>query len=302
MKHLELYFSKKHFKNDKNRNDYEYILTRFLNDVELLSLSPFLLNEYIQSDAFTTYIPINQGQTAPKRYSPKTLEKHIDILRSFLNIMFSEGIITEDLADSLKHTEQKRGISLSQLPHAKELLTLSDYFNGMASIDDYYSLKDLIIFNLILHSGCSSEEIVSVDIDGLGISENRYFIFASLPKERYININSDTAKLISRLIELRGHLATSTNALFINQKQKTRLSSRSIRNIIKSACEACGLNNYSAEKVKNAGIIAALSAHYPAVKLAHELGINSAYFNRRISRIITSEAEVAYADLFSRGV
>lgn len=301
MQFLDIYFSKKIFKIEKNRHDYEVIISRFLDHVDLTALGHGALNTFIESDHFKTYTVFKNNVGIVKPYTAKTLEKRIDIIRSFLNVMYEEGIISEDLAESLKHTEQRRGISLKQLPHAKDLIKLNDYFEAHASLNDYFTLKDLIIFNLILHSGCSSEEIASINSDALTLSENRYYILINHPKERYVKINTDTAKLFSVLLDLKNQLAISNNAMFVNQKLKTRLTSRSIRNIILQACSDCGIDAFSAEKVKNAGVIAALTAHYPPSKLAHELGINSAYFNRRISSVITSEAEDAYADLFNRG-
>lgn len=298
-----LFLEEKQFTTEKIMRDYERLLTRVLLSLggfdRLKSLTPPELHTYLKSDDFLTYKQQVNGEFVTCRYAPKTVEKHLDILRSFLNYLYANGLLDYDLGNTIEKTEQSRGIRITNLPSAKDISELMGYFLERPYMADASALRDLIIFQLVLFCGASAEEVVSLNQDDLALSEGHYYVHSNTRAPRDIPINQQTAALISRHIEIQdGPIAGMP--LFVGNKTGSRLGVRTVSYFLHKACDRLKIKKHSAEQLKNAGVIAALSIKYPIPKMAIDLGVNPDYFARRIKESAAGIDQLHYADLFKK--
>jgi len=297
---LNSYFEVKQFSSKKIQQEYqaiiEKLLIKFGENLEKLGESD--LEKFLKGP-FTKY----QINGEDKYYAPTTYEKNVNILKSFLNTIFEEGLLDKNYAESIEALDNNREIKFDQLPSAKEIIAIQKQLYTDEIKTNYYALRDLVIFNLIFHSGLSPKELASMSIGDTGFQGTDYIIHVEKPKLRNISISIQDAKYLSHLLKLRESIGPRDNAIFVSQKRKTRLADRTFRHLISELCKTVKIDGesipvYSAEKFRNAGIVAALSFNYSMDDMREQMQVSPKYFNTRFKYIDKERTKKSYAELF----
>lgn len=302
MKLIQSFLEHKSFESDATSHDYNNVITRFVSrfDENLQTLSVDAMNEYLYGD-FSVYTYSKEGVTHYKKYAITTFEKNINIIRSFLNFLFENGLVDYNYASQIKATEQERSITKGDLPEIDEIERIIEYLEHQIKVNkDYTSLRNLTLFNLVFHSGFSTSEISSINLTDMDIIGTAFFITVHNPSFRRIQINLSDASLIKELTDYRNAISCDGNALFISIKNKKRLSRRSISYLINKFCEDASIKIYSAETFSKAGMLAALSIGYDVTKLAEDLNVSEDYLKRRVRFSGINSKVTSYSDLFER--
>lgn len=302
MDFIDAFLKSRNFKSETTEFYYRSVLTKivsiFGDNLEKLSVTE--LNEYLYGD-FRNFSFSKNGKVVNKKYAATTLEKNIDIVRSFLNFLFHNELVNIDFASTIHSTTQDRNITRNELPSVDEIEALIKHIDEMyLSNKDYFSLRNQVLFNLIFHSGLTTNELSSLKDVRPVLYGDSFELVITKPSHRLVHINKSDAILITRLISLKKAIVLEGGPLFISSKHKTGLSRRSIGFIINNLCKSANIEEYSAESFRKAGMLAALSIGYDLGNLAHDLNIREEYMKRRMKYSLTSEKVKSYADLFER--
>jgi len=302
MDFIDVFLNSRNFKSETTELYYRSVLIKlvdlFGDTLERLSVNE--LNEYLDGE-FRKFSFNKNGKVVHKEYALTTLEKNIDIVRSFLNFLFTNKFLDVDFASTIRSTTQDRNITKNNLPSATEIETLIKHLDDMfSSQNDYFSLRDLVIFNLIFHSGLTTNELSSVKDVHPMLYGDSFELVITQPTHRLVHINKSDAILVTKLINLKKAIVLEDGPLFISSKHKNGLSRRSIGFIINNLCKSANIEEYSAESFRKAGMLAALSIGYALGDLAYDLNIREEYMKRRMKYSLTSEKVKSYADLFER--
>ena len=299
---LDKFLETKNFETPEAAKNYALIISRFLEYFkgDLTHLTYESLSEYLDTEFLYSFIS-KDGQSLKRRYAKTTLEKNINILRSFLNFLFQNAYIKTNFAASISAVEQSRDILNDDLPSLEELENVIVSAEGMFSKNkEYFSLRDLLIFNLIFHSGFSTSELATLKAHEPTLFGDSYQVVVSKPSIRRVFINKSDASLISRLITLRSKVDAKDDGLFISQKNRKSLAPRSLRYVISKLCSDAGVKEYSPENFKKAGMLAALSIGYDEEDLAKDLNVDVDYLKRRVRYSLNGDKVRSYSDLFER--
>jgi site-specific recombinase XerD len=112
------------------------------------------------------------------------------------------------------------------------------------SADDFWSLRDLLILELLYSTGCRVSELVAINVGDLDLRGSCLRVIGKGNKERSVYIGREAMEILKLYLSRRGlHLGGASgegaNALFINRRGR-RLSSRGVQYILSrlSAAEA----------------------------------------------------------------
>lgn len=302
MKLIQSFLEHKSFESEATAHDYYNVISKFILsfDENLETISVDAMNEYLYGD-FSVYAYSKDGITHYKKYAITTFEKNINIIRSFLNYLFENGLISYNYAAQIKATEQERSITRGDLPDVDEIEKIVDFLESEIALHkDYTSLRNLAIFNLVFHSGLSTSEISSINLGDLDVIGTSYVITVHDPNYRRVQINLSDAQLLRELISYRSALDLGDDALFTSIKNRKRLSRRSIGYLMNKFCEDASIKVYSAEIFSKAGMLAALSIGYDVSRLASDLNINEDYLKRRVKYSGINNKVTSYSELFER--
>lgn len=301
---LNSYFEIKSFSNPKIEREYsiiiEKLLIQFGANLDMIGQEDLL--NYLEGP-FRNYTIIKNDVEVSKEYAPTTYEKNINIIKSFLNTLYSNELINTNYAEIIEKSKNTRIMKFDTLPQANEIIAVQKHLYSKDIKHDYFAIRDLVIFNLIFHSGLSTEELASLSIDDTGFQGNDYVVQVQKPVIRLIKLSTNDVKYLSHLIYLRERIGAKDDAIFISNKHKTRMARRSFSYLINEVCKVIEIdgeimNSYSAEKFKHAGIAAALSVGYPRDKMRDEMQVSEKYFSQRFKYIDYQGTIKTYADLF----
>lgn len=299
---LQRFIENRKFESVETTQGYSSVIARFVEQFgeNLEELTIEAMNDYLYGK-FSMYSYSKDNETHYKKYAITTFEKHINIIRSFLNFSYENGFILHNYAAEIKATEQERSITKGQLPEVDEINKIIDMLETqVAHSKEYTSIRNLSIFNLVFHSGISTNEISSIDLDDISVIGSTYQLSIHKPTYRRVPINSTDAALLMDLIKYRKQLYTEDEALFISIKNKKRLSRRSIGYLVNKYCEDASIKVYSAETFSKAGMLAALSIGYDVTSLSEDLNIKEDYLKRRVRFSGLNSKVASYSDLFER--
>ena len=301
---LDSYFEFKNFSNTKIQHEYSIIINKLLiqfgANLDMIGQEDLL--NYLNGQ-FRYYTIIKNKNEISKEYASTTYEKNVNIIKSFLNTLYSNELINTNYAEIIEKSKNTRIMKFDTLPKANEIIAVQKLLYSKDIKHDYFALRDLVIFNLIFHSGLSTEELASLSIGDTGFQGNDYVVQTQKPVVRVTKLSINDVKYLSHLIYLRERIGAKDDAIFISNKHKTRMVRRSFSYLINEVCKVIEIdgNNmkiYSAEKFKQAGIAAALSVGYPMDKMRDEMQVSEKYFKQRFKYIDYQRTIKTYADLF----
>jgi integrase/recombinase XerC len=158
-------------------------------------------------------------------------------LRSFFRFLVREGVLKGNPASSLRSPKCDK-----PLPKALSVDETDRFFTRTADS----GTRDVAIFELLYSSGLRVGELASLNLPDVDLNNGWLHVVGKGNKERYVPVGSRAVEALKLYVPLRKVLAeatdqeVATSALFLNSRGG-RLSSRSVRRILKSLLTAAGL-------------------------------------------------------------
>jgi len=219
----------------KARNLSPLTTKSYLRDLSRLQL---LLNEQAVKtldELDTQHIRSALGTLHKSGLSNASLQRWLSSVRTFFRYALKNKWLTHNPADGLQ--APKKAKKLPKLMDADEAIQLIS-IEG----DDWHSLRDRALLELLYSSGLRLAEIANVDIGDIHFHEATVTVTGKGNKMRLIPVGSCALEAIERWLKVRNERALENeNALFVSQRGK-RISHRAIQQRVKQMGQQQGIS------------------------------------------------------------
>jgi tyrosine recombinase XerC len=200
------------------RGDIEEFL-KFLGKTTVMNVDYLTLRRYL-------------ARLRENNYRPRSLSRKLSSLRSYFKFLHREGLINENPAVLLMSPKLDKVLPkfLSEGDMAKFIETPSG--------ENISGKRDRAILETLYSTGIRVSELVGLNVEHVDLIGNIAKVAGKGKKERLVPIGEKALDAIREYLEGRPQ---RSSALFLN-KYGTRLTDRSIRNIVNKHITAASLN------------------------------------------------------------
>ena len=173
-----------------------------------------------------------------KRNKKTTIARKLSALRSFFHFLNKRGVTAENPAESILTPKQEKNIP--------SYLSVDEMFGLLDSIqtDGLLDLRNRAIFETLYSCGIRVSELVGLDTGDVDSRQSLVRVFGKGAKERIVPIGNNALRAINNYQQVVarewGISADVNGPLFLN-KNKGRLSARSVARILDKLVRACGV-------------------------------------------------------------
>jgi len=182
-------------------------------------------------------------------YTPKSVSRKLNSVKSLFRFLVEEGIIDKDISRSVKHPKVKT--NLPRVLKPMEFRALRDVCRQ--------DKRTLAIVELMLQVGLRISEVANLRLDDIGDKELVIREYES-HGQRQVPLNPAARKAINDYLEERQD--SKSKFLFIT-KTGRQLLVRNIRSILNRYFEKSGFANVKVNDLRNTFIVEQLSAGVP---------------------------------------
>ena len=169
-----------------------------------------------------------------KKYTNKSIARHISSLKSFYKYLTKNEIIKDNPCVLLTNPRiEKKLPNYINYNDLEVLFTIPDK-------NDILGLRNLLILELLYSTGIRVSELVNIKLSDIDFSNNRIFILGKGNKERYVLYGKICSDLLREYLEKsRSKLNKNSEYLLLN-KFGNKITDRAIRmiidDIVKKSC------------------------------------------------------------------
>jgi len=182
---------------------------RFSHDVEPKDINYLLLRRYL-------------AQLRTAHHKPRTVARKLSSLRSFFKFLHREGLIKDNPAVLLMTPKLDK--TLPKFVSENEMVELIE----APPSDTIAGKRDHAIFETLYSTGIRVSELVGINVENVDLISQLVKVMGKGKKERLVPVGQ---KAISAIRDYLAARKSTSRALFLN-KNGTRLTDRSVRNII----------------------------------------------------------------------
>ena len=192
----------------------KHTITAYQND--LMSFRIFCESAFDQNEIRTVHYPqirswivdlVGQG------VSNNTINRKISSLKSFYKFLQKTKQI--DLNPLIKHKALKVEKRI-QTPFSQ--LEISKVITHLEEKDDFVSVRNLLIVELLYSTGMRRGELISIQLSDVALSDKMIKVIGKRNKERFVPLLASVIKTMSRYLELRKEVASASHFLFLTEK------------------------------------------------------------------------------------
>jgi len=183
----------------------------------------------------TQHIRSALGTLHKSGLSNASLQRWLSSVRTFFRYALKNEWLSHNPADGLQAPKK-----------AKKLPTLMDADEAIQLVsiegDDWHSLRDRALLELLYSSGLRLAEIANVDIGDIHFHEATVTVTGKGNKMRLVPVGRCALQAIERWLKVRGEQALENeSALFVSQRGK-RISHRAIQQRVKQVGQQQGIS------------------------------------------------------------
>ncbi|WP_069650994.1 tyrosine-type recombinase/integrase [Caloranaerobacter ferrireducens] len=286
-KALELFLIDQKLKGntDKTIFNYERFLSYFIDfigkdklvtDITLLDLKQYQL--YLGSKDKEYNFKTNKKE----KLSKTTIQTYIRQLRAFINWLYNEAYIKENLAERFK---------LPKAPKKTiEILSDEEIEILYKSINDKteFGLRNKCMISLMLDSGLRSNEVIELKVENVHFTQNVIKVYGKGQKERIVPLGLYTKKLLFKYLNgYRPMPEYPTTHVFISQN-KTPVSKDVIKMIFVRLKKKTGIERLHPHILRHTFATKYLINGGDIFTLQQILGHTSLEMTRRYSHLASS--------------
>lgn len=171
--------------------------------------------------------------------SKPSVARSLAALRSLYKWMAREGMIDQSPAALVATPKLPK--KLPRVPSMEELNAVMD--GSMPEVASFPE-RDALIFELLYGCGIRNSELTGINLDDIRWSNEAILIRGKGKKERFVPLGDEAAVAAKTYLKKRQELESGkkkNNALLINLRDGTRLTTRSVGRIVKRIAVARGL-------------------------------------------------------------
>ncbi len=173
-----------------------------------------------------------------KRNKKSTIARKLSAVRSFFRFLVKRGLIEINPADSILTPKQENAIPA--------YLPVDDMFRLLDSIpaDSILDARNRAVFELLYTSGIRVSELVGLDNGGVDLNSAVIRVLGKGGRERVVPIGRKAVAAICTYrerLKKEWKIATDFNQPLLLNKNRGRLSARSVGRILDKLIRSCGL-------------------------------------------------------------
>jgi integrase/recombinase XerC len=171
--------------------------------------------------------------------SKPSVARSLAALRSLYKWMAREGMIDQNPAALVATPKLPK--KLPRVPSMEELNAVMDC--SMPEVASFPE-RDALIFELLYGCGIRNSELTGINLDDIRWSNEAILIRGKGKKERFVPLGDEAALAAKTYLKKRQELESGkkkNNALLVNLRDGTRLTTRSVGRIVKRIAVARGL-------------------------------------------------------------
>nr|WP_272908266.1 tyrosine recombinase [Alicyclobacillus tolerans] len=163
---------------------------------------------------------------AARHMARTSMARRLSCYRSFFDYLMKEHLLTTNPARFLSLPKLSKKVP--DFYYQEEIKALLESIAG----DSLWSIRDRALLEFLYATGVRVSECVGLDVADVNVEDRVALVFGKGSKERYVVVGSVAAHWMDLYLEKRGEFCGQlTGPLFIN-RQKGRLSDRSVRRIL----------------------------------------------------------------------
>ncbi|OGM02461.1 hypothetical protein A2115_02735 [Candidatus Woesebacteria bacterium GWA1_41_8] len=227
-------------------------------DLEQLVASLNKKNKVTIDQVVTSDIESFRDNLLNDKYTPKSVSRKLNAVKTFFRWLVSEKIISDNPAEQVAH------------PHIE--VAIPKYLSPL----EYRALRDVVrdderiaaIVELILQTGIRISEVANIKIENIKEGELEVDAYATQPK-RVIPLNSQAKQAIDNYLQTRPK--TNSEYLFVSKNGKP-LAVRNIRAAIDRYLQRADMPQYSVNDFRTTFIVENLKEGVDLVLLSQIVG------------------------------
>jgi len=171
-----------------------------------------------------------------KKYSSKSISRHISSLKSFFKYLMLTEIINKNPMTLITNPKiEKKLPNYINYNDLEKILSIPDK-------TDKLGLRNALILELLYSSGIRVSELVNIKISDIDFNNKRILIFGKGSKERYVMYGSVCANLLNDYLnKSRNLLVKENNEYLLVNKFGRKITDRAIRLIIEDVIKQSSL-------------------------------------------------------------
>jgi len=175
-----------------------------------------------------------------KTYSPRTVKRKIASIRTFLNYLEFEEILSENPMKKIKTNFHVPQILPRTIPLTIIESILRTAYQELKQAHTIYALNTALrnasILELLFATGLRVSELCSLNADFIDLGNGKILIMGKGAKERVLQIgNQEVLSILRRYAERNSAYIRKTGLFFVN-RLSSRISEQSVRFLIKRLC------------------------------------------------------------------
>lgn len=212
-------------------------------DLEQFILFMNGIDDFYRKDEVVRYIQ----HLNSLNFKVKTIKRKIASVKAFFSYLYYEGIIEVNPFYKIK-LKIKEPLILPKTISLKDIEKLFEYIylekNNYAENSYKYKeiVRDIAVLEVLIGTGIRISELCNIKKENMNYINNEIKIYGKGAKERIIPIyNKDTVAALKIYEKVFYKEIRDSDYFFVN-KRKNRLSSQSVRNMIKKYCKKINID------------------------------------------------------------
>ena len=171
------------------------------------------------------------------RVKKESIGRKLAALRTFFTFLVRDGTVRVNPTANIRAPKRDH-----PLPRALGVDEVDRFFSRIKESEE----RDIAMFELLYSSGLRVGELTSLEVQDVDLNNGWVRVIGKGNKERYVPVGSKAASALTSYMPVRAAIEVKTKfshrepALFLNHRGG-RLSSRSVRRILKTCLDKAGL-------------------------------------------------------------
>lgn len=162
------------------------------------------------------------GKCMREGMKASSIATRLSSLRSFFDYLILTGILTANPAKGVSAPKKNRPLPKNlDVDEVDKLLTID--------LNDPLSVRDRAMMELMYGAGLRLAELVSLDVQDIGLSQGEIRVIGKGDKERKVPFSGQAVTWVQRWLQLRSQLAKSDESGLFVSKLGCRISHRNVQ-------------------------------------------------------------------------
>lgn len=253
-------------RSDRTISKYKPCLTEMINYMGFNSLEDINDSDFISLKSNWINKKKEEG------LSNQSLNLRIASAKGFMKYLSGKRLIKYNVASDLSGYNIFPKENIPNIDKVQEIRTfVKDKYKKEPT---FLNFRNYFAVNFLLATGLRNEELRKLNIDSIDREDGKFKVIGKrgIKKEGYLNDN--VLKLYNEYLDKRLQIHSKDDALFLS-KNKTRISSKGLENIVTNICKEMGIPHMTVHDLRHISATAMIESGIPYEIVSKLLGHTS---------------------------